>query len=238
MALIPKRLRQAHEDRSVVFFCGAGVSMPAGLPSFKGLTEQILNALAHSKLKEPLPWKAFKDDRFDQALGILEDHSEGGYGIEVRKKAHEILQTKSDRKRLKLDAHLSLCRLANLNMPLGRLVTTNFDPLFEKALDRLRRRTTKNYRTPIEVAPALSPPKKDDGWSGLVYLHGRLAPSGDGANLVLTAADFGKAYLLDGWARRFITDLFRHFQIVFVGYSIVDPTMHYLVTSRLEMAVS
>ena len=34
---IPKQLLQAHEDEQVVFFCGAGISYPAGLPTFSGL---------------------------------------------------------------------------------------------------------------------------------------------------------------------------------------------------------
>ena len=42
MELIPESLRRVHEDGEIVFFCGAGVSMPAGLPSFKGLTRDIL----------------------------------------------------------------------------------------------------------------------------------------------------------------------------------------------------
>ena len=38
---IPERLLQAHEDGRVVFFCGAGISYPAGLPGFKGLVDRI-----------------------------------------------------------------------------------------------------------------------------------------------------------------------------------------------------
>ena len=38
---IPERLLQAHEDGRVVFFCGAGISYPARLPSFAGLVEKL-----------------------------------------------------------------------------------------------------------------------------------------------------------------------------------------------------
>ena len=38
---IPDALLQAHEEGHVVFFCGAGISYPAGLPDFKGLVEEI-----------------------------------------------------------------------------------------------------------------------------------------------------------------------------------------------------
>ena len=42
---VPERLLQAHEDGRVVFFCGAGISYPAGLPGFAELTEQIYTDL-------------------------------------------------------------------------------------------------------------------------------------------------------------------------------------------------
>lgn len=38
---IPDRLLQAHEDGDVVFFCGAGISFPAGLPGFEGLVDKL-----------------------------------------------------------------------------------------------------------------------------------------------------------------------------------------------------
>jgi hypothetical protein len=41
----PERLLQAHEEGRVVFFCGAGISYPAGLPGFKGLVTRVRDAL-------------------------------------------------------------------------------------------------------------------------------------------------------------------------------------------------
>ena len=38
---IPEALLQAHEEGRVVFFCGAGISYPAGLPGFSGLVDRI-----------------------------------------------------------------------------------------------------------------------------------------------------------------------------------------------------
>jgi hypothetical protein len=42
---IPDALLQADEDGRVVFFCGAGISYPAGLPGFKGLVGAIYRLL-------------------------------------------------------------------------------------------------------------------------------------------------------------------------------------------------
>ncbi len=42
---IPERLLQAHEEGRVVFFCGAGISYPAGLPGFGSLVTRARDDL-------------------------------------------------------------------------------------------------------------------------------------------------------------------------------------------------
>ena len=66
-------------------------------------------------------------------------------------------------------------------------------------------------------------------WRTLVHLHGRIQPEQDRSDLVLSSADFGRAYLTERWAARFVTALFRDFTVLFVGYSLSDPVMKYLV---------
>ena len=46
--------------------------------------------------------------------------------------------------------------------------------------------------------------------------------------MVLTDEDFGRAYLTEGWARRFLVDVFQSFTVLFVGYSHNDFVMSYL----------
>ena len=40
---IPEQLLQAHEDGQIVFFCGAGISYPAGLPRIPGPREAAVH---------------------------------------------------------------------------------------------------------------------------------------------------------------------------------------------------
>ena len=49
------------------------------------------------------------------------------------------------------------------------------------------------------------------------------------ADLVLTSVGFGQAYMLAGWATRFVVELLRNFMVVFIGYSLNDPVMCYMV---------
>ena len=47
--------------------------------------------------------------------------------------------------------------------------------------------------------------------------------------MVLTDRDFGRAYLVDGWAARFLEAMFHHsYEVLFVGYSHSDVVMRYL----------
>jgi hypothetical protein len=45
----------------------------------------------------------------------------------------------------------------------------------------------------------------------------------------MSSADFGYAYLSEGWATRYINLLLQRYQIVFVGYSADDPPIQYLL---------
>ena len=48
-------------------------------------------------------------------------------------------------------------------------------------------------------------------------------------DLVLTTRDFGNAYLRHGWAAQFVVEMFREFTVLFIGYSLSDPVMRYLM---------
>ncbi|MYK31271.1 MAG: hypothetical protein F4051_05985, partial [Boseongicola sp. SB0670_bin_30] len=101
-----------------------------------------------------------------------------------------------------------------------QLVTTNFDNRFVEA--------GLHQNESVHAAPSLPVPKRHD-WSGLVHLHGRISEDEDGSRLVLTAADLGRAYLMERWASRFVTELFREFTVVFVGYRVNDRVIRYLL---------
>ena len=138
----------------------------------------------------------------------MESPHEGFVPKNVRERVRHYLSTPTIRT---LDKHRTLARLADLDTEHGRLVTTNFDDLFERAQTALREKESSGHCLTEYVAPAL-PPAKPLTFRGLVYLHGKLKSSPDDRQLVLTTADFGMAYMLEGWALRFSTELFRHYQ--------------------------
>jgi hypothetical protein len=218
---IPDNLLQAHEEGRVVFFCGAGISYPAGLPGFKGLVEQIyqLNGTALSDIER----EAFERGQFDATLDLLERRLPG-QRLAVRRKLAEALKPKLRRKGA-TDTQAALLRLARSREGARRLVTTNFDRIFHVAA----KRTGQAFQA--YTAPMLPIPK-NSRWDGLVYLHGLLPEETDDTalnRLVVTSGDFGLAYLTERWAARFVSELFRNYVVCFVGYSINDPVLRYMM---------
>lgn len=217
---VPEGLLKAHEDGNVIFFCGAGISGPAGLPGFSGLVEAIYAKLGmHANAPEKTALDAYQ---YDTVLGLLEGRLADGRN-RVRTIVEAIL--KPDRTLPDMaSTHEALLTLARSRKGHTRLVTTNFDRLFEEAVAGL------DYSVATFNAPLLPVPKAR--WDGLVYLHGMFPekPSASDLNrLVLASGDFGLAYLVERWAARFVSELLRNYTVCFVGYSINDPVMRYMM---------
>src|SRR5205085_8402668 len=123
-------------------------------------------------------------------------------------------------------AHYDLLRLSRDSIR-PRLITTNFDTLFERAwLDNT------GAEIPSWAASGMPGPGSAD-FRGVFHLHGRLADATlpralERSQLVMNSAEFGDAYLRSGWASRYLYDLLLHANVVIVGYSLNDPPLRYL----------
>lgn len=209
---LPPELLQLLEDGNLVLFCGAGVSIPAGLPSFKGLVEKVYEF--NSQTIDGLEKSEFCNGNYDRVLGMLERRIEASL---VRKAVIQALKLDSS---ADLNTHRALLKLATSRDGVCRLVTTNFDQGFAYV---------NKGKMLIDSAPRLPVPKIGT-WSSIVHLHGRISDEDpEGKSLVMTSADFGSAYLTERWASRFLSDLFRRFSVLFVGYSVADPVVRYMM---------
>ncbi len=197
----PDDLLKAISDDQLVVFAGAGVSIgePANLPSFDQLANQI--ATGHSLVRN-------QEQTVDVFLGQLR-HA----GVKVHELACKHLSSPDI---LPTPLHKDLLRLF-VNPKKVRVVTTNFDQLFQKAANDIWHSIPEVFR-----APALPLGRN---FNGIVHLHGSVVAADD---MVLTDSDFGRAYLTEGWARRFLIELFRNYTVLFVGYSHKDTVMRYL----------
>jgi hypothetical protein len=218
---VPESLLQAHEEGRVIFFCGAGISYPAGLPNFRGLVDQIYETLGTTQ--DALEAKSYGKDQFDATLDLLERRIPGQRAA-VRAALASVLKPNL-RLRGARATHEALLQLARDRSGNVRLVTTNFDRIFDGLM--------RKAKPPIPGYPAPQLPiPKNSRWNGVVYLHGLLpeVPDLNALNrLVVSSGDFGLAYLTERWAARFVGELFRNYVVCFVGYSINDPVLRYMM---------
>ena len=220
---IPVPLMNELDSGGVVFFCGAGISAGegSGLPSFADLVDYVYSdshmspdAVEREALDCDEEDPGRRRPSFDKALGLLERPDRLG----AKALRRTVIERLSRPPTGELNVHKALIALSRSDRGV-RLITTNFDNRFVETGEEI----------PIVDAAPQMPVPKPHNWASLVHLHGQIAPGGDGTSLVLTAADFGRAYLTERWASRFVTELFREFTVVFVGYGIGDPVISYMV---------
>ncbi|EHY9859437.1 SIR2 family protein [Vibrio parahaemolyticus] len=225
---IPDELLVARDQGRVVFFCGAGVSRAkAGFADFFGLASSVTSELGVETNNPALKL-------IDAAKNITT--STGVEGVVSADRIFGLLERdfltrdiyKSVAKALTpvsqvdLSAHQTMLKLATTKDGLVRLVTTNFDRLFDLCQPDIH----------TFIPPRLPDLNHPNEFNGTVYLHGKVNENGTGAEsngFVLSSSEFGDAYLANGWATSFVKGILERYVVVFVGYSADDPPIQYLL---------
>ena len=235
---IPDELLLALDEGRVVFFCGAGVSQAkAKLPDFFGLVDKvrtILGDLDDSLSAKNLPSKHDKSnsdiigdskEKPDIQSTISADHIFSLLEQDFSKRNIECAVAKAlvpEDNDVVLEAHKILLNIATGKDGITKLITTNFDRLFDDC-----KRDLKTWQL-----SKLPNPTRPEDMNGIIYLHGRVTENYKGAEgngFILSSEDFGEAYLAKGWATDFFKNVTDCYTIVFVGYSAGDPPVHYLL---------
>lgn len=207
-------------DGEVVFLCGAGVSAPQ-LPMFGGLVTQVYQRVGvEPTTAESL---AITQGRYEEALGAAARR------LVNPQRIHEEVADILTLAKADLEHHKTLLRLSRASDNRLLLVTTNFDGLFERALDEVE---GIGLGKTWSLAGQALPLPGTDGCHGIVHLHGRIRDAVadiEATPLVLTSAEYGDAYMRSGWASRFLFDLVRCKTLVLVGYSANDAPVRYFL---------
>jgi hypothetical protein len=223
---IPDKLLHERDAGRVVFLCGAGVSMPH-LPSFHSLTEYVIERLKPSPespaVKALASWNGVEGEppynsgtSFDQIFNFLQME----FG---RDKINALVAERLSATELTSESHDHHGIVAKISTDTdgkAQIVTTNFDLLFEQVVPNPKRHTPPSF------------PDLKNGMSlgGITYLHGRLEVSEEETHdYILSSSDFGRAYLVQGWATSFVRQLLDHYTVVLLGYQAEDPPIKYLL---------
>lgn len=196
----PNEIIEAIRNNNLVVFAGAGASVdaPTSLPNFEDLAEKI--AEGTGEILED-------NDTCEAFLGYLKSKD-----IDVNKQAAELLSGTCLKHNQTHEAIIDLF----VDPSQIRIVTTNYDQMFEQVVE------SRGLCIPVYNAPAL--PLGNDV-EGIIHVHGNI---NNPNYMVLTDEDFGKAYLTEGYAARFLMKLFQSYTILFIGYSYNDTILRYL----------
>ncbi|MBE5924709.1 MAG: DUF4020 domain-containing protein [Lachnospiraceae bacterium] len=200
----PREILDAVNNNELVIFAGAGVSVdaPTSLPNFKGLTQMIAQQCGEIYDED--------NDRIDEFLGDL--HRRG-------KRVKNIVSRQlTANNPLPNHFHYNILDLFKSASAI-RIVTTNQDEMFENAAKE------RDWKIPVYNSPAVP---YGDSFNGVVHLHGNVK---DVENIIITDEDFGKAYMLNGYATRFVVDMLKKYTVLFIGYSYDDLIVRYLTSS-------
>ncbi len=221
---IPEDLIDASLAGELVFLCGAGVSKRVGLPLFNELTDQIYELLGETFSDDAPEREPYHKQEFDRTLGALEKRIRmpGNMSSPVRIACARLLVSPANPDLSDCQAILTLSRDREGH---SRVLTTNFDTLFERAAAK------RGIHISSHAMKSLPKPGSYQD-RGVHHLHGRIADLDLGlpeTDLILTSADFGDAYLRDGWASRYIEDRMRTATLVLIGYRAEDAALRLLL---------
>ena len=233
---IPNALLDECAAGKVVFFCGAGISQyedgsEMRMPGFLELTEKVIERVKpkdDSDIRTAISGWSEKEPgsvTLDQIFYLLQQD----FGKQVIADiVAEELKYKSSSKALP-PRHKDILELSKNDEGIPQVVTTNFDILFEKA------RKEKDIR--VNFPPFLPDLSSKAPVAGITYIHGRINQTSFHLpkemnipnDLILSKADFGRAYLSEGWAAGLVRYLISKYTVVFVGYRAEDPPIQYML---------
>ncbi|WP_454844822.1 SIR2 family NAD-dependent protein deacylase [Priestia megaterium] len=198
-----ERLIDKIRNNEVILWTGAGFSLYAGMPNVGKIQDEILNSCTEEE-KEYL-----------QRLSDLSDMT--GNFVEMRNNSrndlNRILTKLIDVDPISLSTHTLLTEIPQIDT----IVTTNYDTLFEEAYGRSLSTIVQNSHIPYT----------DDRKVKLYKIHGDIKQPN---TIIITKKDYTDFFRRENepiWNK--IKSLIAEKTILFVGYSLSDQNIDYLL---------
>lgn len=206
MNTIKQDLIKKIEQKNIVVFAGAGVSIAAGLPNWSDLIKEILDGLS-SKEPKSEKFKQALDDEIFTPIDVLAKISH------LSTEAIEILDFEI-RKYDNLnptEIHSKIGEIAQ------HVITTNYDNLLEKALPNFEQVV---YTNEYKIAKLSSYEKY------IFKLHGDIHEPN---KCILFPAEYEKLYSAEEKTSTFeLKKIISDKSILFIGFSFTDPYISYI----------
>ena len=214
---IPQELIDSFNKGRCAIFIGAGLSIAAGLPSWRSLIEELITL---AKEKANLSSKRINNLRSllskESKFLLLAEELREVLPNEINK---YIIERFEDSNIKPTNTHLKLMRL-----PYRFLITTNYDSLLEKAFVQVKKEdyTSFTYEDPASINYAIH-----TGKEFILKAHGdaKKAPQ----NIIFTEKDYRKILYRERGYQSILEVIFSTFNVLFLGVSFNDPEINLLL---------
>lgn len=222
-----ERLQDAHREGTLTLVCGAGISIPAGVPTWFELLDRLL-----SKMLERLGPEINVNSVEDSELGEIRQTSSlivGRYLKNVLKddfvsEVRDALYDGVAKSSPSIDAIVDLSRPTRSGSALNSIITFNFDSLLEENLETARIPCKPIYAEGTRPSSEELP---------IFHVHGYLPRSGPLTtedSLVFSEDAYHDQFVEPfSWANLTQLSKFSQCTCLFVGLSMTDPNLRRLL---------
>lgn len=223
--IIPKKLEEAIKNNTLVFFVGAGCSIPLKFPSWKELIESILQQLivkygttSDTNFQNILTGVQSDSKSLFEALNLIEN--DASRGTIYKTKSKEIVNTEIENvsKTLpdKSEVHSLLWSIST------KIITSNYDNVLEKYKPK-----DINLKIFGNTNAFQSLKSQTIDAQFLYKIHGEID---NPESMILFESDYRQIYEKDNYNNDALATHFKDKTLLFIGFSLTDPFVNDLFT--------
>ena len=225
-----ERLRTEFQIGNLTLFCGAGVSIKAGIPSWSDLVKKLITDLFVAGEPDPLSQTDTNllADVYQNAFGlsplIIAQYLKNGLGRDFARRVRQALYAAKPATAEIINAIIDLCRPQRDRQSLRAIITFNFDDLIERSLEKAR---IKSY---VICAEGQRPRPSE---LPIYHVHGFLPRRGKQKHVtdLVFSEDAYHSQFIDPFSWSNLTQLHHLGQntCLLVGLSLTDPNLRRLL---------
>jgi NAD-dependent SIR2 family protein deacetylase len=227
-----ERVRREYSSGNLTLFCGAGVSVPAGIPDWSVLLEtllrEVINAdgMDRSSLDMDMQRALARlyQSSFNLSSLMIAQYLKNMLGYDFLNKLRGALYQSNTRPSPLIDAIVDLCRPRRSRSHLNSIITFNFDDLVEDALKKAKVKHRPIHYEGQKIRSDELP---------IYHVHGFLPRSGalDETHQVVFAEDAYHSQFIDSfsWSNLIQLNHLNQNLCLFIGLSMTDPNIRRLL---------
>jgi len=222
-------LKERLSKGRLTLFCGAGVSVGAGIPAWNDLLLNLLESMMTQISEKTLldvGWKSAKEfwERNQASSLILGKYIKNYLGKEFSRKVRDVLYQSQPTTCPLIESIIGLARPQRDNKPLDSIITFNFDCLIEESLNKEKIKNKAIYAEGNVHDPSELP---------IYHVHGYLPRKGilTEQNELVFSEDAYHSQFIDSfsWSNLIQLNKLTQNTCLFIGISLTDPNMRRLL---------